>query len=162
MTGFVSRPPAADAQPPAAPPAEVITGDGWWPDIDLAKLREIARIPTTVTPVRLRDSTAAAMLDLNQVLAAWRAPHVEAGWANLHAVPAPEIDGQSRLVFLYTRAIHSTVAADLAEKTKDLTATAAGVDRADELACPADELRRSAVWAMRELQGLPHTTVELI
>lgn len=162
MSAFVSRPPIADAAPPAAPDPELITGDGWWPDVDLAKLREIVRIDTTVTPIRLREAAADAIIELGAELAEWRAPLEAAGHANLHAVPAPQIDGQSQKVTLYTRAIYSSVAADLAERLKDVSATAAGMERADELACPADEFRRNVRWAIARLTGKNHVVVELI
>lgn len=162
MSAFVSRPPIADAEPPAAPDPQIITGDGWWPDVDLAKLREIVRIDTTVTPARLREAAADAMIELGAELGEWRAPLEAAGHANLHAVPAPQVDGQSQKVTLYTRAIYSTVAADLAERLQDISATAAGVERAQELACPADEHRRNARWAIARLTGKSHVVVELI
>jgi hypothetical protein len=162
MTGLVSRPPAEDADPPAAPAAEILTNDGWFPDVDLAALREIARIDTTITPARLREAATFAMLSVNRDLLDWRAPLEEDGAENMTEIPGPEIDGQKREVFLYTRAIYSSVAADLAERLKDTSTSSAGNDRAEELACPADDHRRNARWAVRDILGLPRSTVELI
>lgn len=161
-SGFVSLPPAQDADPPASPAPDVVAGDGWWPDIDLSALREAARLDTTVPPARLREAAALAMIEVGSQLAAWRAPLELAGAANLQAVPAPQVDGRSQLVLLYSRAVYSTVAADLAERLRDANATAAGLDRAQELLCPADDHRRNARWAVADIQGLRRATVELI
>ncbi|MBP6876542.1 MAG: head completion/stabilization protein [Phenylobacterium sp.] len=162
MSGFVSRPPSADTLPPPTVPPEVITSDGWWPDIDMAKLRQVAKLDTNITPERLRDAAIAAMIELNGELEAWRAPHDAAGAANLHAVEAPQIDGESRYVHLYTRALYSAVAADLSERLADVMATTAGLDRAAELGVTVDQHRRAQRWAIRTFLGLPHNTVELI
>lgn len=162
MSGFVSRPPAADAEPPEPVPVEVIAGDGWWPDIDLAELRQVARIDTTVTPERLREAAIGAIIELNGELQAWRAEKEAAGAGNLHAVTAPQIDGQSQLVHLYTRALYSSVAADLAQRLADITATTAGLDRAAELGSAADTHRQAQRWAIRCLLGRRHWTAELI
>lgn len=162
MTGLVSRPPLRDTVPHQAPPPELVTGDGWWPDVDIAALRQVARIDTTVTPVRLREAAIGAMLSVNDQLADWRAPHEAAGAESLLDVAAPLIDGQSRLVFLYSRAVYALTAADLCETLKDVSATAAGMDRAEELASPADEHRRKADWAIADIMGRPRTIAELI
>lgn len=162
MSGFVSRPPAADTVPPPQVPPEVITGDGWWPDVDLVKLRQVTRLDTNITPARLRDAAIDAMIELNGELADWRVPHEAAGVANLHAVPAPQIDGQSRLVHLYTRALYSAVAADLTERLADVMATTAGLERAAELGVTVEQHRRAQRWAIRTFLDRPHNTVELI
>ena len=164
MTGspFVSMPPAADADPPEQLPDAWIAGDGWWPDINLADLRDVATIDPTVTAPRLREAAVAAMLDVNRQLAAWRLPLELAGSVNLEAVPAAEADGQSVLVHHYARAVFSTVAAGLAERLRNIAATTAGAERAEEMLTIADTHRRDARWAVADLQAKPRSTVELI
>ncbi len=162
MSGLVSLPPAADADPPAAAPPEVVTNDGWFPDIDLSAVRAVARIDTAITPARLRESAINAMSSVNQDLAAYGVTQAALGYANLNAVPASQIDGRSRLVHLYTRAIVSLVWADLGERMRDYGATAAGADRAEELGCSADDHRRNARWAVRDILGISRMTAELI
>jgi hypothetical protein len=162
MSAFVALPPAADADPPAQVADGVVAGDGWWPDVDLAALRDTARIDTTVTPAKLREAVVMAMLDLDRQLACWRAPLEAAGAANLAAVAQPVFAGQKRLVLLYTRAVVAAVVADLAERTRDSTATSAGLDRAEELLTVADDCRRNARWAVSDLMGRRRATAELI
>ncbi len=159
---FVSMPPAADADPPPQIRDAVIQGDGWWPDLKVADLRDVATIDPTVTPPRLREAAIAAMLDVNRQLAVWRLTVEAAGAANLEDVPAAEADGKSILVHLYNRALVSTLAADLAERLRNIAATAAGAERADEMLTVADDYRRNARWAIADLQGKPRSTVELI
>lgn len=159
---FVSLPPAADGDPPEQKRDACIANDGWWPDLSIADLRDVATIDPTVTPARLREAAVAAMLDVNRQLASWRGARVLDGAANLEAVPAAEADGQSVLVHLYTRALFSTVAAGLAERLRNIAATAAGAERAEEMLTIADTHRRDARWAVADLQGKPRSTVELI
>lgn len=162
MPGFVSRPPRSDQAPPPPKPAELVENDGWWPDVDLARLREAVRLETTITTARLRDAVAVAMLDLARQLAAWRAAR-EAGAENLHAVPETvRVDGRSRLVVLWERGLYSTVAADLGERLLSQSATELGVDRAKKLEAEVCEHRRNARWAVSDLTGAPRITVELI
>lgn len=164
-SGFVSLPPSADAEPPEETTPDVVQGDGWWPDIDIVDLRKAARIDTTVTPERLREAVRFAMLtiDGDRPVACWREGLEESGAASLDAVPdQPTVGGIKRLVALYTRAIASHVAADLAERLRDAATTSAGHDRADELETAADVHRRNARWALADLVGRARATCELI
>ncbi len=45
---------------------------------------------------------------------------------------------------------------------RDYSATGDGAERADALTPTADEYRRDARWAIRNILGIAHTTVELI
>lgn len=156
MSGFVATVPAA------AEPEGGIISDGWFPDIDLDNLRETIRLQGEITLPRLRAAAIDAMLAVNRDLAGWRLEQEVAGHASLAAVPAPAIDGTSRLVHLYRRAVYSTVKADLTERYRDIDTTASGAGRADDLTPSIDEQRRNARWAIRDILGLPRTTVELI
>jgi len=162
VSGFVSLPPAADSDPPQPAAADVVTGDGWWPDVNLTDLRQAVRLDTTIGPERLRDAVRAAMLDVNRQLAAWRAGPIPASASSLTALPADLFDGQSRYVLHYTRALYSTVAADLGERLLSQTLTGAGADRADELRAEVAEHRRNARWAVNDLTGAPRATIEAL
>ncbi|NBW10496.1 MAG: hypothetical protein EBR82_20950 [Caulobacteraceae bacterium] len=160
MTGFVSLPPNVDAQPPEARPPEVVANDGFWPDVDLVQLRDAVRLDTTISTDRLKDAVVNAMLELARTFADWRSL---TSAANLEAVPArTEIGGVSDYVIHYTRALYSLVGADLGERLLGQSATAAGVDRRDELSAEVDQHRRNARWAQNDFLGLGRATVELL
>lgn len=161
MSAFVPLPAAAENPAP-----QPLPGDGFFPDVDLAKLREAVRIDATVTPTRLRDSALAAILALAGELSTWRLDQVTQGFTKLDVVPNPR--GPQKLGNLawstahYLRAVASLTAADLAERTRDAGATLAGHDRADELETAADLHRRNYRWAVSDLTGRSRSTIELI
>jgi hypothetical protein len=162
MSGFVSLPPASDADPPATTPPDIVAGDGWFPDIDLVALRDSYRLDTTIPPARLRDAVRDAMIDIADELAEWRAAREAEGHDSLAAISSPEFGGRPRLLVIYDRAIGSLVSAELADRLLDATATAAGHDRAAELEEPGCKHRRRYRWAISDILGKPRATVELI
>lgn len=152
------------ANPPAPTPAEepVLINDGWFPDIDLAKMRATARLDGTVTPDRLRYSTLQAVLSINIELAAYKGAQQLKGHAKLADVPAPQVDGKSAQIARYLRAVYSYVQADLVERYRDFDTTGAGDKAADKLELRGDDLRRDVRWAISDFLGIRRTTVELI
>lgn len=140
---------------------EIVTADGWLPDIVVADIRGAVRV-SSATDIRLRDAIRAAILSVRRDLACWRWAHEAAGATSLADVPASQVDGQSLLVRSYNRAIASLVAADLAETHFDATATDKGADRLELRAVPAEDHRRNALWAIRDILGVGRTTVDLI
>ncbi|CAN7261328.1 head completion/stabilization protein [Variovorax sp. LjRoot84] len=154
---FLGNPPS----PTAAEEAE-LPNDGWFPDIDLAKLRATARVDGTATPERLRYSTLTAVLSINAELSGYKGAQQLLGHAKLEDVPAPSIDGKSAQVVRYLRAVYSYVQADLIERYRDYDTTGAGDKAADKLELRTDDLRRDVRWAISDLLSLRRTTVELI
>ena len=142
--------------------AFTLTNDGFWPDIDADYLRASLRMDGTVSNARLELAAVNAMLSVNRELAMLRAEYMAEGYATLADVPAAELQGLSGLIHLYRRAIYCTAGAELAERYRSFDATAAGNQRADELTPSIDEYRRDARYAIRDLLGITHSTVELI
>lgn len=142
--------------------AFTLTNDGFWPDIDADHLRASLRLDGTASNARLQLAAVSAMLSVNRELASLRAEYQAEGYATLAAVPAAELQGLSGLIHLYRRAIYCTAGAELAERYRSFDATAAGNQRADDLAPSIDEYRRDARYAIRDLLGITHSTVELI
>jgi len=154
MSGFIAN---------GTPGVEAaIENDGFWPSVDPAVLRQNTRIDGSVSSDRLRAATVNAVLAVNDELAAWKAMRQAEGRVDLQAVPSPSVDGKSRLVHLYLRAVACAVAAEVSERYRSYDATAAGNQRADDLTPTIDELRRDLRWAIRDFLGAPHMTVELI
>jgi hypothetical protein len=150
-------------EPSSAPPPETTTvvNDGFFPNIDLQRLRGEVRLDGTVTPERLRSAVVEAVVSINAELAEWKARQQLAGVILLEQME-PKIDGEAVQLRLYLTAVYRSVKADLNEKYRNYDATKSGVDEADKLLQMAEDERRAARWAIRDLLGLPRTTVELI
>lgn len=155
MSGFIANG-GGSAEP------FTLANDGWWPDIDAEHLRAALRLDASITNARLEVAAVNAMITVNRELAAYKAREQANGYAALVDVPAVAINGESELVHLYRRAVYCTAGAELAERYRSYDATGDGNQRADDLTPSVDEYRRDARWAIRDLLGLTHTTVELI
>ncbi|MDZ4370112.1 MAG: head completion/stabilization protein [Phenylobacterium sp.] len=163
MNSFVSPPPLNPAEiPPAAAADVVLEGDAFWPDVDLAHLRQVMRLDPSIELPRIRDAAIDAVLSTRRELAVWKAAHLAAGRASLDDVPGETIEGVPEAVLLYTRAVYAATAADIIERLRDLGLTSAGHDRADELQHAAGEHRRAQRSAIRDLLGEARVFAELI
>lgn len=155
---FVTLPPS-----PASPPATVVEGDGWFPDVDCTAIRNELRIGETVTHARLVAAIEGGIIAMDGELADWRAAQETAGALSLADVaPDRTINGKHRLTVLYTRAVQFAAAAELAELHRDLTATSEGRARAETQLLAAEDYRKLATWAVRDMIGTTRTAVELI
>jgi hypothetical protein len=159
VSGFICKPPEPGEQPSAD---ETIINDGWFPDIDPAALRPTLRLRDTVTAPRLRSALLGAMITVARDLDAWATDQRAKGIAELAAVPAPQLDGKSRLVTLYERAVSCFALAELTEKYRGFDMTGAGQREVDALAPSIDDLRRDGRYAIRDIKGVGRSTVELI
>ncbi|SFB30806.1 head completion/stabilization protein [Azotobacter beijerinckii] len=154
MSGFIAN--GGSAAP------FVLVNDGWFPDIDADHLRAALRLDSSITDARLEVAAVNAIISVNRELATYKSGEQANGHAALVDVPAVTIKGESELVHLYRRAVYCTAGAELAERYRSYDATAAGNQRADDLSPSIDEYRRDARWAIRDVLGNAHTTVELI
>lgn len=154
MSGFIATGNTAETY--------VITNDGFWPDIDGATLRAAIRLDGSVSDARLEVAAVNALIQVNQELRGLKASHQADGHAALADVPADRINNESCLVLLYRRAIYCTTAAELSERYRSFDSTAEGNRNAEELTPSIDEYRRDARFAIRDLLGVGHCTVELI
>lgn len=145
----------------ASDPAAPIVGD-WWPDIDPARIRTAYRIREAVTHDRLREALIAAIITVGNDLADWQADQLAAGHASLAAIPAPRIDGESRLLLCYRRAVALYAKAEIVERYRDIDITGPGERRAEDMEPSIGELRRDALHAVRDLLGRTRTMVDLI
>lgn len=161
---FIATAPSAD-QGSSSPDPLLVENDGWFPDIDLAHLRDAMRLDGTVTQPRLTQAIVDAVIHVNQELADWRTAQLEAGYPDMAAVPAPSVNRESTLVIHYRRAVYSTAKADLIERYRDIDSTASSLADKKSMEwqndAPEDQ-RRNAHWAIADILGRTHTTVELI
>jgi hypothetical protein len=156
---FIATAPSSTTSTPAD--ALTVTNDGFFPDIDLGKLRDTARLDGTVTTTRLRDAAIAAVISVNGELQAWRAAKIAAGVAQLGDLE-PRIGGVAVQVSQYLTAVYRTVQADLSGRYRTFDATPEGQAKADQLETTIGDDLRAARWAVRDLLRLPRSTIELI
>lgn len=137
-----------------------LTNDGWFPDIDATAARSALRLDGSVTDIRLETALVNAMLSVNQDLAEFKTDHED--HQSLESIPASQINKTSRLAILYKRAVICIAGAEIAERYRSYDTSASGDKNAEALTDSADELRRDARWAIRDLIGRVRTTVEMI
>lgn len=145
---------------PASPPAsDVIRNDGWFPDLSIQHLRATVRLDGTITEPRLRDAVRYAIASVNIQLRPYRARFTTASFVE---TSTDQIDGESRLLMLYRRAVYCATKAELMERFRDITTTQVGSDRAERWKDDLDEMRRDVNWCICDILGKSHTAVELI
>lgn len=153
----------APAPTPPKTPETVIKNDGFFPDFDMEAARLALRLDGTVTNPRLRHALLGAILEVANDLAAWKDDMQGLGYATLADVSAgAQIDGRTRRVIAYERAVYSLAKADLIERMADYDTTAAGQKRVDWLADTPEDHRRNARWSVADVQDRRRTVVELI
>ena len=84
------------------------------------------------------------------------------GFDGLEQVPAEQINSQSIYLQLYLRAVYCLTKANLIERYSDFDSTAKGLKAGEVLGESVDDLRRDARFAIRDILGESHVTVELI
>lgn len=155
---FVAAPPL-----PASPAvADMVGGDGWYPQLGIAAFRDAMRVGGTVTAARAREALIGGMLSAAVDLQAWRAGQEAAGITSLAAASTIQLGGESRAVILWRRAVHAFAMADLVETHGEISATEAGRDQREAQAASADDHRRNATMAIRDLVGRTRSKVTLV
>lgn len=140
----------------------IIKNGSFWPDINLSKARDSVRLDGTVTNDRLKHAAVAAIIDVNRDLKTFKEGQQKAGYTALADVPAEHVDEVSELVSLYLRAVYCRLKANLMERYADYDSTAKGLSNASEQNETITDLYRDARFAIRDILGVSHVTVELI
>lgn len=148
--------------PATSATASIITNGPFWPDIEPDVLRQTMRLDGTVTNERLEHAVINAALQANSDLKNWRIGNQLLGFDSLVQVPAEQINGQSIYLQLYLRAVYCLTKANLIERYSDFDSTAKGLKAGEELTDSITDLRRDARFAIRDILGESHVTVELI
>ena len=142
--------------------AFTLVNDGFWPDIDADHLRAAQRIDAAVTNARLELAAVAAMVAVNRDLSAAKAEWLASGFGTLAEVPADQIASASMHVHGYRRAVYSLTSAEVAERYRSYDAANSGAKNADQEEPSADDYRRDARDAVRDILGIGHATVGVI
>lgn len=165
MSLIAAAPPLVRTTPPSDPaPLGTVSAGAWWPAVDLAALRDAMRLDGTVTPQRLRPAVQEAVATTVGLLAEWAALRESEGHASLADVPALEVDGESINVQRFLRAVYCHAKANLIERYSDYDTTgrARKDDQENSREDQAEQYRRDASWAVRDILGVPRMSVELI
>lgn len=159
----MQTPPIVITPKPAAPPLQKSLAAGpFWPVISLELVRFNVAVDASVTAQRLEHAATAAMGNVIDQLAAWSVEQQALGHATLASVPAVHINGASLQVLRFERAVYAYAKADLAERYADSDATTRAERGEDGRRLQADEYRRDALHAVRDILGQPRMTSELI
>ncbi|MFJ2988325.1 head completion/stabilization protein [Collimonas sp. NPDC087041] len=162
---FIAIAPPSGGGTATVPDAGCVENDGFYPDISLQDMREAMRLDGTVTAPRLIQAIVAAVMHVNAELRDWKRQQIAAGFAALAAVPADRVNRESELLAHYRRAVYCTAKADLIERYRDYDSTASSLSdkkTMEALDNAPGEQRRNAHWAIADILGRPHVTVELI
>ena len=163
MSFLAVTPSSISTAPPVS--ASIVENDGFYPDINLPQMRDAMRLDGTVTDPRLSQAVVAAVIHVNNALRDWKLAKIAAGYASMASVPADRINRESVLLAHYKRAVYSTAKADLIERYRDYDSTASSVSDKKSMewldSAPVDQ-RRNAHWAIADIVGRGHLTVELI
>lgn len=146
----------------AEPDAAAIENNGFWPAIDPDDFRAVERIDKTITNPRATWALKVAIADVNRQLADWQAEQTDAGASAIGDVTPPPAQTKDVYTILYRRAVYATAHASVLERWRDYSATGDGAKAAEMKDLTADDYRRDARWAVAQILGRPHTTVELI
>lgn len=160
VMSLIATAPASSTDAP--PDANRIANDGWFPDIDMANVRATVRLDGTVTDERLRAALVDAIVSVNTDLATFQGAQASLGRQSLAEVPAMNVGGESVHLSRYRTAVYRLARASLTERYRDFDSTKSGHQKASELECTIDDDRRDARWAIRDILGVGHYTVELI
>lgn len=145
----------------ATPEAPIVAG-AFWPSVDPGTIRAAHRIDGTISPERLRDALVEAVAGVTGQLSGWQTLQEGSGYVTLAAVPALEVDGASIHTHRFFRAVACLAKASVLERYRDYDTSNQGDRKADVNEPTIDDLRRDAAWAIRDIQGLARTIVELI
>lgn len=152
---------AYDSNPPETS-VDAVSNAGFWPDIKPSHFRDAERIDSSITDVRVNLALQTAMADINRQLADWQQRQQDDGADKIEDVVPPKWLPADSYSALYLRAVYATATASLLERYRNHSATADGDERGEAKDMVADDYRRDARWAVAEIEGHTHTTVELI
>lgn len=95
------------------PSTHYLGDDTFWPAIDLAELRRVLTLSSTVSETHLKVAMMGATSHIHRLLATWRFKLRQQGYEHLNDVPAPTHNNCSILVTHYLNAVEIATATEL-------------------------------------------------
>ena len=150
MTGLIASPASA----PDPENAEVVADD-WFPPVTLDAVRDALRLGDgVVTTARLVAAIEGAMIHAFRELSQWRTARILEGAGQLTDVTALTVNGRNYAEVLWERAVRHFAGAELFTQYRDVSATEAALDRAEDKDTAAEEQRRLALAAIADLLAI--------
>lgn len=84
-----------------------ISNISFFPAIDINDVRKTQRLDGTVTTQRLKTAIASAIIAVNDDLYNWRLKKQAAGITSINNLNDEQINGESKYLILYKRAVYS-------------------------------------------------------
>ena len=125
---------------------DIISNDGFFPDMSLSQFRNQYRADGTITTQRLQDALIEGMASVNAELSTFKTQSKHDG---LEQITAPYINGESVLIYRY-------------ERYASYDSTNDGEKKMAQLKDSIDELRRDARFAISDILGRKRVDAELI
>lgn len=147
---------------PAEADEGTIENSAFFPDVALAKAREIANINGTITKARLHEALVTAILKTNSNLTEWVNEQKTAGITAMSEMEGLAIGDINQHEHYYIRAVACYAKASITERNRDFDSTAEGHDRADDMQTTIDDYWRDYQWALSDLQDKSRAQIELI
>jgi len=134
----------------------------FFPVIKIKEVREAQRLDGTVTTERLKKAIISAIIEVNNDLTQWRWQQQEQGIHSLEELTEDIIDGESKYIHLYKQAVYCWANALINDRYLNYDATAKAVKQVEPEQQSAGDLYRDARYAIRDILGKSHSTMELI
>lgn len=141
---------------------DIIDNDPFFPSIDLDGVRKAQRLDGTITSERLKRAVISAMIEVNNDLNAWRLVQQANGIRSLDELNENRVDAQSKYVHLYQQAVYCWANALICDRYLNYDATAKTIKQIESEQQSAGDLYRDARYAIRDILGKSHSTLELI
>ncbi len=139
---------------------EVLTNDGFWPDLNLADFQQRRNIPSDIDAGTLSAALVATVAEINLDLAKLATQLKGQGYQVAAQVPGPNIDGKTALVAQYEKAVFARAKADLLGEysTQFSRAPNAGQENPET----RSRLLAEAAFVLRNMKGVRRSSARLV
>ncbi|MEQ4641236.1 head completion/stabilization protein [Providencia rettgeri] len=139
---------------------EIITNDGFWPDVDLMEFQKSRSLPSSIDTDFLADALLNTITEINGELISVKNQHHAKGYQQAAEVPGVQRNGRNALCAQYLKAVFARAKADLLGEYSSI------VNRAPNSQQESPELRNRLLaessLVIRNMKGLKRATVTMI
>jgi hypothetical protein len=139
-----------------------ITNIAFFPAIKIKDVREAQRLDGTVTTTRLKNAIISSIILVNDDLLHWRLAQQAKGINSIEELSEESIDGKSKYLHLYQHAVYCWTNALINDQYLNYDATAKAVKQIEPEQQSTGDLYRDARYAIRDILGKSHSTMELV
>lgn len=158
--GSASTPDKAGFSPETDFQHDILTNDGFWPDVNLADFQRNRSIPVDIPADLIRGALLAAVNEVNGALKEVRARHQAQGAVSAKDVKGPSFGSTNALIAQYQKAVFARAKADLMGEF--ISVSHKGQFPNQEGRDTRDTLLAEASVVMRNIKGRRRVGVHLI